>query len=250
MDKYLYQNVEFYYLKKQILGQGGVHNSQAKGYSMNIDPNKVPKNGKLKGYTYSLSSKIGGAKHWAIADITVSVGALFLSPAASFAAHGAMALIGPQPGNEPVQYFLSNRQSDLKVVREIYSLYNKGRKASNIAKDKAAAVARKISNAAANKILKTKVKYWTEGDLSFTQKGKVTNLLMYSATAPKNKWFIMGNPDIGQAKNVKLRGSAIYYAPTYKNLRVKEYFYGVKSEKLEKSKIQTSKTISYGSIKH
>ena len=250
-DKYLYQNVELYSLSKQILGQAGIHNSQAKGYSMNIDPNKVPKSGKFKGYTYSLSSKIGGAKHWVIADVTVTVGALFLSPAGSFAAHGAMALIGPQPGNEPVQYFMSNRQSDIKIVREIYSPYNDGRKATNTVKDGIGSGLKAIGlGKAGNAVKGTKVKSYNEGHLSFNQKGKVTNLLMYSATAPKNKWFIMANPEYTQAKNVKLKGSAIYYAPTYKNLKVKEYFYDAKTTKLEKSKIQTSKTISYGSIKH
>ncbi len=248
-DKYLYQNVEFYSLSKQILGQAGIHNSQAKGYSMNIDPTKVPKNGKLKGYNYSLSSVLGGAKHWEIVDVTVSVGALFLSPAAGFAAHGAMALIGPQPGNEPVQYYISNRKSDIEIVREIYSPHNDARKATNTGKDIVADVAGVFSDDAKDAVKGTKVKSYSEKNLNFNQKGKVTNLFVYSATMPKDKWFIMANPEYTQAKNVKLKGSAIYYAPSFKNLKANEYFYNVKTKKIEKSKIQTIKTVRYGSIK-
>ena len=248
-DQYLYQNVELYNLHKQILGQAGIHSSQAKGYPMAIDKNKVPKNGKLKGYTYSLSSNIGGAKHWVIADITVSVGAMFLSPAAGFAAHGAMALIGPQPGSEPVQYFMSNRKSDIEILREIYSPYNDGRKATNAAKEGIGNLVGLVSGDAKDAVKGTKVKEYHESDLSFNQKGKVTNMLIYSAKEPKASWFIMANPEYTQAKNVKLKGSAIYYAPTYKNVISKEYVYELETQKLEKTTKQYSKTVTFGSVK-
>jgi hypothetical protein len=247
-DEYLYQNVEMYYEKTQILGQAGIHNSQAKGYSMSIDPNLVPRNGKLKGYCYSLSSTIGGAKHWVIADVTVSVGALFLSPAGSFAAHGAMAVVGPQPGNEPVQYFISDRKSDIEAVREIYSPHNDARKATNAGKKVIGNLVGKISDKAGDAVKGTRVKAWTEDDLSFDQKGKVTNMLIYTASPLENKWFIMANPEYTQAKNVKLRGSAIYYAPSYKMATAKQYQYNLQTMPVEKNVVATNRSVSYVSL--
>ncbi|MDF1547458.1 MAG: hypothetical protein P1P88_06535 [Bacteroidales bacterium] len=248
-DQYLYQNVEMFNLSTQILGQAGIHNSQAKGYGMGIDPTKIPRNGKFKGYSYSLSSVLGGAKHWVIADITVSVGAMFLSPAAGFAAHGAMAIIGPQPGNEPVMYYVSNRKSDIDVVKEIYRPYNDGRKITNAYKEGLGNVVGLVSGKAKDAVKGTKVHVKNEGELDFDQKGKVTNLLMYSATAPENNWFIMANPEYTQAKNVKMKGSAIYYAPTYKNVPAKEYMYTLKTVPVKKTASEYSKSVVFGSIK-
>jgi len=248
-DQYLYQDVKMFSLSTQILGQAGIHNSQAKGYAMAIDPNKVPKNGKFKGYTYNLSSVLGGAKHWVIADITVSVGAMFLSPAAGFAAHGAMAIIGPQPGNEPVMYYISNRESDIDMVKEIFRPYNDGRKVTNAYKEGLGTVVGLVSGKAGNAIKDTKVHVKNEGDLDFNQKGKVTNLLMYSALPPENKWFIMANPEYTQAKNVKMEGSAIYYAPTYKNVPANEYVYTLKTVPVKKTAVEYSKSVIFGSIK-
>jgi hypothetical protein len=249
-DKYMYQNVKLFSFHKQILGQAGIHNSQAKGYPTGLKPELAPKNGKLKGYTYSLSSVLGGAKHWVIADIAVTTGAMFLTPATGFAAHGAMALIGPQPGNEPVQYFISSRESDIKIVREIYSPHNDARKVTNLAKDGIGEFVGLFSGDAKKAVKGTKVKSYNEGDLNFNQKGKVTNMLVYSAKPPTYKWFIMANPEYTQAKNVKLDGSAIYYAPVYKNVKAKEYTYPVKTVPLEKTTTKYTKTIRYGSIKN
>jgi len=249
-DQYLYQDVEMFDLSTQILGQAGIHNSQAKGYAMRIDPNKVPKHGKFKGYKYNLSSVLGGAKHWVIADITVSVGALFLSPAAGFAAHGAMALIGPQPGNEPVMYYISNRESDIDDVKEIFRPYNDGRKITNAYKEGIGNLVGLVSSSGKDAVKDTKVHVKNEGDLDFDQKGKVTNLLMYSALPPVNKWFIMANPEYTQAKNVKMHGSAIYYAPSYKNVPAKEYFYELQTIPVEKSALKYSKSVTFGSIKN
>ncbi len=250
-DKYKYQNVKLFSFHKQILGQAGIHNSQAKGYATGLKPELAPKTGKLKGYTYSLSSVLGGAKHWAIADITVTVGAMFLTPAAGFAAHGAMALIGPQPGNEPVQYFISSRKSDIDIVREIYSPHNDARKATNTGKDLISSGLNTVGlDDAGDAVKGTKVKSYNEGHLDFNQKGKVTNMLVYSAKPPSYKWFIMANPEYTQAKNVKLEGSAIYYAPIYKNVNAKEYTYTVKTVPLEKITTKHTKSIRYGSIKN
>lgn len=248
-DQYVYQDVEMYNKSTQVLGQAGIHNSQAKLFKMDLDPNKVPKNAKLKGYSYSVSSVLGGAKHWAIADITVSVGALFLSPAAGFAAHGAMALIGPQPGNEPVMYYISNRESDYGRVKEIFRPYNDGRKVTNAYKEGIGTVVGLINKNAGNAVKGTKVHVRNEGDLDFNQKGKVTNMFMYSATPPINKWMIMANPEYTQAKNVKMKGSAIYYAPKFKKVKAKQYHYDLNIIPVEKTAMQYTKSVSWESIK-
>ncbi|TAJ09211.1 hypothetical protein DMA11_20425 [Marinilabiliaceae bacterium JC017] len=247
-NKYYYQNVELFNHHKQILGQGGIHNSQGVGYSLAIDPAKVPQNAKFKCYTYTLSSVLGGAKHWAIADAAVSAGALFLSPAASFAAHGAMGIIGPEPGNEPLQYYMSNRESDIRIVKEIYSLYNEGRKATNTIKDGIGEVAGVFSGKAKDAVKGTKVKSYGEGDLSFNQKGKITNMFVSSATPPMAKYFIMGNPDVGQARNTDMNASVIYYAPTFRNVKADIFSYELNVETLEKTKTAHTKTSIFGSI--
>lgn len=255
-DRYLYQNVEMFDKRTQILGQYGKHNSQAKGYSMGLDPNKIPKKGKFKGYSYNLQSKLGGAKHWVIADVTVSVGALFLSPAAGFAAHGAMALIGPQPGNEPVQYFVSSRESDIGVTRKIYSPSNNAKKTTK----KVVSGGKKLIGGAVGLINKgagkkvsgggTGIKSYSEDDLKYTQKGKVTDFFMYSSKPYPNKWFIMANPERAQAKNVHFEVNAIYYAPLFKRLYANEHIYNVNSIEVPKETYKYSKTTTYGSIKN
>lgn len=249
-DKYLYKNIEMVNYQNQILAQMGIHNSQAKPFKLGLDPTKIPKNAKLKGYTYSLSSVMGGKKHWVIADVTVSVGALFLSPVGAFAAHGAMALIGPQPGNEPVQYFLTDHESDLKIIREIYSPHNTGRKVTNVYKDGVGEFVGLFSGKAKKAVKGTKVHEYNEGELHFNQKGKVTNMLIYSATPPSKELMILANPDYTHAKNVKLKGSAIYYAPLYKNVKAEEKLYQLNTVPVEKTTTKYTRETTYGSIKN
>lgn len=248
-NKYYYKNVEFSNIDKQLLGQYGVHKSQAASYPIGIDKAKIPQGAKFKSYTYSVSSKLGGAKHWVIADAAVTAGALFLSPAGAFAAHGAMGLIGPEPGNEPVQYFLSNRGSDIDIVKQIYSPTNNVKKGTNKAKDTFGNIVGKVSSSAGNAIKDSKVREYNEGHLSYNQKGKVTNLFVASAKPPVAKYFIMANPERSQAKNTKLKMSAIYYAPTYRTVQADEMFYDANIQAIEKTKTDYSKTETYGTIK-
>ncbi|SDX62275.1 hypothetical protein SAMN05444411_10772 [Lutibacter oricola] len=255
-DRYLYQNIETFNFHSQVLGQWGKHKSQAKGYDLGIDKNLIPRNGKFKGYTYSINSTIGGAKHWVIADVTVSVGALFLSPAASFAAHGAMALVGPQPGNEPIQYFISNRHSDINVVKEIYSPSNNIKKGA----DKVVGGGKKIGGAIVGAFNKkagkkisgggTGIKSYSENDLSYTQKGKVTNLFIYSSKPYPNEWFIVANPERTQAKNIHMEANAIFYAPIFKKLFANELTYDLETIEVPKTTYQYFKSTTYSSIKN
>ncbi len=248
-NKYYYQKVDVFNYRKQILGQGGVHNSQGDSKPLAINQALVPSGAKFKCYNYNLSSKIGGAKHWALADIGVSAVSMVLSPAASVAAHGAIGLIGPQPGTEPIQYFMSNRSSDLSAVKEIYSLYNKGRKATNKAKDAMGNLAGRFSGKAEDAIKGTKVKQYGENDLSFNQKGLVTSMFVSSAKPPMAQYIMFGNPDMAQAKNLKMNAYAIYYAPTYYKVRAEKSFYQVLLEQLSKSKTKYTKSVRFGSIK-
>lgn len=246
--KYYYQKVDVFNYSKQILGQGGVHNSQGDSKPLTINNALVPSGAKFKSYNYNLSSQIGGAKHWALADIGVSAVSMALSPAASMAAHGAMGLIGPQPGTEPIQYFMSNRSSDLNTIKEIYSLYNQGRKVSNKAKDTTAKYLSKVSDKAADAVKGTKVKQYDENDLSFNQKGLVTNMHVSSAKPPEAKYIMFGNPDIAQAKNIKMNAYAIYYAPVFYQVRAEKTYYEVITEQLSKSKIKYTKSVHFGSV--
>lgn len=248
-NKYMYQKVDVFDYKEQILGQGGIHNSQAKKISLAINKSNIPDSAIFKGYHYNVSSTIGGAKHWALADIGVSAASMVMSPAASFAAHGAMGLLGPQPGSEPIQYFMSNRESDLKVAQEIYSLYNSGREATNKAKDVIGDIVKHVNSSAEKKVKGTKVKEYNEGDMSFNEKGLVTNLSVTEALPPTAKYIIFGNPDIGQAKNLKLNAYALYYKPTYNTLSAEEQYFQALIQKLSKTKIKYTKTIHLESIK-
>ncbi len=248
-NKYMYQKVDVFEYNDQILGQGGIHNSQAKIKPLAINKSNIPDSAILKGYHYNVSSTIGGAKHWALADIGVSAASMVMSPAASFAAHGAMGLIGPQPGSEPILYFMTNRESDLKVAQEIYSLYNSGREATNKAKDVIGDFAGHFSSSAEKSVKGSKVKEYNEGDMSFNEKGLVTNLSVTEARPPSAKYIIFGNPDIAQAKNLKLNAYALYYKPTYYTLNAEEQYFQALIQKLSKTKIKYTKTIQLGSIK-
>lgn len=244
-DRYATQTVPMLDVSSQVLGQMGVHNSQAKGYSLAVDRSKIPSNAKLKNYVYTLSSKLGGATHWKIAEAAVMVGSMVLSPVGAFAANGAMSVIGPKPGNEPVQYFMSTRQSDIDAVKKMYSPSNTAKGATN-------SVANGI-NSASNFLFGKKAvgkkKIWGDGDLDYKQKGQVTDLFVSSRSFPKEKWFIIANLENTQAKNFKLSGYAIYYAPIYKSVKSEEYYYEAEVVKLDRSATKYSQEVVYQSIK-
>jgi hypothetical protein len=248
-NKYYYQNIKFKDINKQILGQAGVHNSQAAGYNIGLDKSRFPRNAKLKCMTYSVSSVLGGAKHWSIANTAVTIGCVFINPAAAFAANSAMSIIGPEPGNEPVQYFLSARESDIGTVKEIYRPYNRGRKITNKGKDFLSKGFKNVGlDRLSNATSGTKVKEYSEADLCFDQKGKVTQLFVMGGAEPNTKMFIMANPERTQAKNTHLETTAIFYAPTYRKIKAKRYIYKAQLQKLEKSKTKYNKSSKLRSI--
>lgn len=244
-DKYYYQEVPMFSTSKQILGQAGIHNSQAAAYKLEIDPKKVPANARLKAFSYSFSSVLGGAKHWKIADYGSKalgvVASAVLTPAAGFAISGTMAAIGPRPGSEPSQYFMSYRASDEGIVKKIYSFDKTQREARNVGAD----LANSVSNLIADKDIARKVKVPSESELSFNEKGKVTRMTIVQATPPVANYFIMANPESTQAKNTKLNTTAIYYAPGYKKLQAEKRIYHLKTVPVEKKVKKYTNSYTY-----
>ncbi|MBI9063937.1 MAG: hypothetical protein JEZ14_18280 [Marinilabiliaceae bacterium] len=244
-DKYYYQEVPMFSTSKQILGQMGVHSSQAACYKLGIEPGKVPANAKLKAFSYSFSSVLGGAKHWKIADYSTKalsvVASAVLTPAAGFAITGTMTAIGPRPGNEPSQYFMSYRASDEAIVKKIYSFDKTQREARNVG----ASMANGISNALGGGDVARKVKVPSESELSFNEKGKVTRMTIIQATQPKANYFIMANPENTQAKNTKLNTTAIYYAPGYKKIQAEKRIYNLETVTVEKKAKKYTNSYTY-----
>lgn len=251
-NKYYFQNVSLFSHKSQVKGNLALDGNHVKGYPLAIKPELVPADAKLKSYTYSLNSVLGGQQHWRIAELTAQIGgtaaSIFLTPAAGFAVHGTMALIGPSPSNAPVLYYMSNRHSDIKTVGEIKSNYTKAATVSNTAVNIVSAGLGFFSDKAAKKVDKLKVDTKDEGDLDFTQKGNVTNLFVSSAIPPTEQYFIMTNSYVAQAKNISLNGTALYYFPTYFTVRAQEEDYKLKTTQIQKEETKINKRTNFVSI--
>lgn len=254
-NKYYYQNISLYSYGDQVKGNLAVDGNHVQGFPMAIDPNKVPKDAKFKCYTYSLSSVLGGQKHWAIAQLASQIGgtaaSIFLTPAAGFAVHGAMALVGPAPNKAPVMYYMSNRQSDIKTVGEIKSNTGKAKDVANTVTGGVSKVVGLFSDDAAKTVKNaTELDTKTEADLDFTQKGNVTNLFVNSAIPPTEKYFIMTNSYLMQAKNINLNATALYYAPSFFTVKAKEEVFNLKKAQMDKTETKYAKTTEYVSIKY
>lgn len=251
-NKYYFQNVSLFSHKSQVKGNLALDGNHVKGYPLAIKPELVPADAKLKSYTYSLNSVLGGQQHWRIAELTAQIGgtaaSIFLTPAAGFAVHGTMALIGPSPSNAPVLYYMSNRHSDIKTVGEIKSNYAKAATVSNTAVGLVSAGLGFFSDKAAKKVDKLKVDTKDEGDLDFTQKGNVTNLFVSSAIPPTEQYFIMTNSYVAQAKNISLNGTALYYFPTHFTVRAQEEDYKLKTTQIQKEETKINKRTNFVSI--
>ena len=244
-DKYYYQEVPVISKSKQLLAQMGVHNSQAASYKIAVDKTKIPSNAKLKTYTYEFSSVLGGAKHWKIADYSTQalsvVASAVLTPAAGFAISGTMAAIGPRPGSEPSQYFMSYKADDIATVKKIYSFDKTQREARNAG----ATIVNGVSNLVGQGNVARKIHVPSENDLSFNEKGKVTRMCIAQAKEPSASYFIMANPENTQAKNTKLKATAIYYAPGYKKIQAEQRAYYIKTIPVEKKVNKYTSSYTY-----
>lgn len=254
-NKYYYQNISLYSYGDQVKGNLALDGNHVQGFPMTIDPNKVPKDAKFKCYTYSLNSVLGGQKHWAIAELAGQIGgtaaSIFLTPAAGFAVHGAMALVGPAPNKAPVMYYMSNRHSDIKTIGEMKSNTGKAKDVANTVTGGVSKVVGFFSDDAAKKVKNaTELDTKTEADLDFTQKGNVTNLFVNSAIPPTEKYFIMTNSYLMQAKNINLNATALYYVPSFFTVKAKEEVFNLKKAQTEKTERKVTKTTEYVSIKY
>lgn len=262
-NKYLYQNIKLYDYRTQIKGNLAVDGKHAKGFEIIKYPKIIPHGAKLKCYTYSLNSVLGGKKHWEIANVAGKIGAsaagIFMSPAAGFALHGAMGLIGPMPGNDPVKCYMSNRYSDVKRVSDLKSNSTKAKKSVNKISS-IGGLFGKIIDKGANAVgvdsgiersIKNHLKFKTasESSLDFNQKGNITNLFVSSGKPPKANWFILTNSYLAHARNIHLQATAFYYAPSYRNINAEEKFYQLNTIPVEKSIIKYTGRIVFGSIK-
>lgn len=251
-NKYYFQNVNLFSIKSQVKGNLALDGNHVKGYPLAIKPELVPKDAKFKSYTYSLNSVLGGQQHWRIAELTAQIGgtaaSIFLTPAAGFAVHGTMALIGPSPSNAPVLYYMSNRHSDIKTVGEIKSNYTKAANVSNTTVGLISTGLGFFSDKAAKKVDKLKVNTKDEGDLDFTQKGNVTNLFVNSALPPSEQYFIMTNSYVAQAKNISLNATALYYFPTFFTVRAQQEDYLLKTVQLNREATKINKITNWISI--
>ncbi len=252
-NKYYYQNIRLYNFKDQVKGNLALDGNHVQGFPMALKSELIPKDAKFKCYNYSLNSVLGGQQHWKIAELTSQIGgaaaSIFLTPAAGFAVHGAMALVGPAPNKAPVMYYMSNRHSDIKTVGELKSNLNAAAKATNTVTGAIATGVGFISGSAGRKIENaTKVDTKNEGDLDFTQKGNVTNLFVTSAIPPTEKYFIMTNSYLAHAKNIHLSATALYYFPTFFNVKAQEEEYKLETVQIEKNETKYNKRTSYISI--
>ncbi|MBN2766496.1 MAG: hypothetical protein JXR27_09015 [Paludibacteraceae bacterium] len=254
-NKYLFQNISLYNFKDQVKGNLALDGNHVQGFPMGVDPNKVPKGAKFKCYTYSLNSVLGGQKHWAIAELAGQIGgtaaSIFLTPAAGFAVHGAMALVGPAPNKAPVMYYMSNRHSDIKTIGEMKSNTGKAKGAVNTYTNAVSSVIGLVNKDAGKAVKKaTELDTKTEADLDYTQKGNITNLFVNSAIPPTEKYFIMTNSYLMHAKNIHLSATAMYYVPSFFTVKAKEEVFNLKKEQIEKTETKFSKTTEYVSIKY
>ncbi len=252
-NKYYFENINLYQHRDQVKGNLALDGNHAKGFAMEIKPDLVPADAKFKSYTYSLNSVLGGQKHWAIAELTAQIGgtaaSIFLTPAAGFAVHGAMALVGPAPNKAPVMYYMSNRHSDIKTVGEIKSNFNKAANVSNMATGALATGLGFISGKAARAVRGATIDTKDEGDLDFTQKGNVTNLFVNSAIPPSEKYFIMTNSYLAHAKNIHLSATALYYFPTFFTVMAQEEDYKLRTIQVPKTETKHEKVTTLISIR-
>jgi hypothetical protein len=253
-NKYYFENVNLYEHREQVKGNLAMDGNHARGFAMGIKPDLVPADAKFKCYTYSLNAVLGGQKHWAIAELTAQIGgaaaSIFLTPAAGFAVHGAMALVGPAPNKAPVLYYMSNRHSDIKTVGEIKSNTNKAANAANMATGALATGLGFVSGKAARAVRgATQVDTKDEGDLDFTQKGNVTNLFVTSAIPPSESYFIMTNSYLAHAKNIHLSATALYYFPTFFTVQAQQEEYKLSTVQVPKTETKHEKVTTLISIR-
>lgn len=183
-DKYIHQSVAMKESSFQLLAaMAGTKATKQLAFSAPVAPD-VP-NVRFKYWSYTVSSKLGGAKHWQMAEIGSSVALSFACPAAGAAAGLLMDKMGPQEGGEPSDFFIAMDKHSADVVN------------------------RKFGRWDAN----DKVKLY--------KLGSMTSIYGISGVE-KGFNMVMVNHSLAKAKNIKLEISALYYAPYFRQVNAEE----------------------------
>jgi hypothetical protein len=229
-DRYVYQTKEF--LNESFQLKGSLSSDYERHFTY-----KVPEPAEglsHKGFSYTVTSKIGGEQHWKLAKIGVSVGAMFVNPAAGFAAEHMMDLMGPQPGGEPSLLMFSKYPEDAALVREMLSAQ------ANI-KNKGGELLHNVSGGRLGQS-----NSGVSGEFKgLFQLGAVTSQYGLHYNSLKECTLILGNYDPAKAKNVKLSLAAIQSAPLYRKVKSEQKIIKPELKKLDKKEISISSEIVY-----
>ncbi|WP_462317552.1 hypothetical protein [Marinilabilia sp.] len=224
-DRYVYQTKEF--LNESFQLKGSLANDYVRHFSYKVpDPQEGLNH---KGFSYTVSSRIGGAKHWKLAKIGVSVGSMFVNPALGFASSHLMDVMGPQPGGEPSLLLFSTEPDDAKVVREILN-----------GQDVLASSAKGMLSKATGGRLGDDSPRSTGEFKGVFQMGMITAQYGLHYNSLKECTLILGNYDPAKAKNVKLSLSAIQSAPLYRKVKSEQKVVNPELKKLQKKDIAIS----------
>jgi hypothetical protein len=229
-DRYVYQTKEF--LNESFQLKGSLSSDFEKHFNYKVPE---PAEGlEHKGFSYTVTSRIGGEKHWKLAKIGVSVGAMFVNPALGFASEHYMDLMGPQPGGEPSLLMFTSHEGDAALVREMLNtratLKNKGSEVLHTLTGGRVGE----SNAGPSGEFK-----------GLFQMGAVTAQYGLHYNSLKECTLILGNYDAAKAKNVKLSLAAIQSAPLYRKVKSEQKVVKPELKKLKKKEISISSETVY-----
>ncbi|PWE00654.1 hypothetical protein [Marinilabilia rubra] len=218
-DKYLYETRDFVDESFQLKGNLANDYSRHFNYKVAKEIDGV----KMKSFTYTITSKVGGAKHWKLASIGTSVGTMFVNPAAGYALNHMMGMMGPQAGGEPTMVAFSKNESDAAVIKKMAD-------GKNRAKSAVSGLLNTVSGGAVGEKAED-----TSGELKGVY--QLSNATTHSGQhygLMEDGTIILTNADPHKAKNVRLNISGIYYAPLYRKVKAKEKIIIPEKQELQK----------------
>lgn len=229
-DRYIYQTKEF--LNESFQLKGSLSDDYVRHFTYKVPEPEEGVN--QKGFSYTVTSKIGGEKHWQLAKIGVSVGAMFVNPAVGFASSHMLDLMGPQPGGEPSMLLFSSHAGDADLVKEVLngqSLLESGGK--------------QILNSLSDGKLGGEVSTPSGEFQGAIQLSMITSQYGLHYHGLKEGTLILGNFDPAKAKNAKISLSAIQSAPLYRKVKSEQKVIYPELKKLDKKEISVSSEIVY-----
>lgn len=233
-DKYIYQDIPI--RKESFQLKGAFVSGAGRYYHFKLPPPPV-KGAQLKYWTYTATSKMGGAKHWEVAKIGVSIGACFINPVAGLAAASYMQFMGPQPGGEPSRFYMTSNETDAKHLVKLTG--NIAKKASDLTGD---VIVGAFKGKTPYQVLKeesAKLQHTFQGTFRDIH---MSNVYGVSNTKYDDYYIFMGNNAPHKAKNVNFEISAIYYAPLYQKVKIvqKEFVPVIETKKVKQKFIRTN----------